>query len=244
ALRIVKESVLPPTLSDAVCKKAKELFAREALILTKLRHSQIARVFDFFAEDGRDYLVLDFIPGQSITQLIRQTGPQSEERVLEMGKQLADVLNYLHSQTPPVIHRDITPDNIVIQEDGKLALIDFGAANEYLGTATGTMVGKQSYIAPEQFRGKATLASDLYAVGGSMYYMLTGRDPEPLTACRPRDLNSRVSVGMDEIVCRCMAQEAVERVATGAELLEMIENLLNDGDGGIINISGRETEAR
>ncbi len=242
-LRIIKESVLPATLSDSTSKKAKELFTREAVILTKLKHPQIASVFDCFSEDGRDYLILDFIPGQSITQLIRQAGPQSEERVLDFARQIADILMYLHSQIPPVIHRDITPDNIVIREDGKIALIDFGAANEYLGAATGTMVGKQSYIAPEQFRGKATIASDLYAVGGSMFYMLTGRDPEPLTACHPREFKPQVSVAMDDLICRCMAQDAAERVATGVELLERIESFM-ENSGGVINITGREAEAR
>jgi len=86
-----------------------------------------------------------------------------------------------------VIHRDFTPDNLVLQNDGKLVAIDFGAANEFIGNATGTFVGKHAYIAPEQFRGKASPQSDLYAMGGTLYYLLTGEDPLALSVSDPAE---------------------------------------------------------
>jgi serine/threonine protein kinase len=113
----------------------------------------------------------------------------------------AKILQYLHSQSPPLIHRDVTPDNLVLARDGCLSLIDFGAANALLGTATGTLVGKQSYIAPEQFRGKAGLSSDIYSLGATVYFALTGREPEPLTELHAAQLVP-IAASLDQAHCR------------------------------------------
>ena len=246
-LRIIKESVLPSTLGGEAVSKAKELFAREALLLTKLQHPRLSKVYDFFVENRRDYLILEFVPGQSITQLYRQSGRFEERRALEIIRDLALILDYLHELDPPVIHRDVTPDNIVIDEEGHVNLIDFGAANEFLGTATGTMVGKQAYISPEQFRGKAIGASDIYALGGSLYFMLTGQDPEPLSTSHPSELNSDVSPSTDKLVSDCTALESKDRIASASELVGRIEELLRtspvEEEGVIIDVSGHSREA-
>jgi serine/threonine protein kinase len=123
-------------------------------------------------------------------------------------------LSYLHSMEPVVIHRDLTPDNLICSEQGRIFLIDFGAANDAIGTATGTMVGKQSYISPEQFRGKAVAASDIYAFGGTLHFLLTGKDPIPLSSSHPRALNPLVSRDVDQFIARCTQQNDHDRPDT------------------------------
>jgi eukaryotic-like serine/threonine-protein kinase len=96
-------------------------------------------------------------------------------------------------------------------------LIDFGAANNFMGTATGTLVGKQSYISPEQFRGKARPISDLYSIGCTLHYLLTGKDPEPLAVSHPRELNAAVTEDMDAFVALLTQQEDEDRMQAAAE---------------------------
>jgi serine/threonine-protein kinase len=138
---------------------------------------------------------------------------------------LAEVVDYIHAQDPPIIHRDLTPDNIVLRGDDSIVVIDFGAANQFVGTATGTLVGKQAYIAPEQFRGKATPQSDIYAFGGTIYFLLTGKDPEPLSQSRPRTIKPSIDTRLDDLVACCTAFEASERPASGRAALELIKSM-------------------
>src|SRR5262249_22800632 len=161
--------------------KAHELFNREAQLLSKLNHPQIVKVLDHFVENGRSYQLLEYLNGQDLRQHVRQNGVRREDEVLAWGIQMAEILKYLHEQDPPIVHRDVTPDNFVLRQDGSIVLIDFGAANEFVGNATGTLVGKQAFISPEQFRGKSVTASDIYALGGTLHFLLTGEDPEALS---------------------------------------------------------------
>src|SRR5262249_51278705 len=111
-------------------------------------------------------------------------------------------------------------------EDGEVFLIDFGAANEYVGVATGTLVGKQAYIAPEQFRGKAAPQSDIYALGGTMHFLLTGEDPQALSSSHPRAINKNVSDAIDELVAEATRLELADRIASAHELSDRISALL------------------
>lgn len=151
-------------------------------------------------------------------QLIREQGPQSESRVIEIAISLIQPLHYLHSLSPPVVHRDISPENIILKEDDTAVLIDFGAANEYLGTATGTMVGKQCYVSPEQFKGKASTESDLYSLGATLYYLLTGGDPTPISVSSPKEVRPEISEALDSIVQKLTSLEIEDRLATADEL--------------------------
>ncbi|MDZ4833199.1 MAG: serine/threonine-protein kinase [Candidatus Melainabacteria bacterium] len=241
-LRVVKEANLPPTLDDKSREKAKELFAREATILQGLSHPKIAKVLDYFVEDGRDYLILEFVPGHTLRQLVRQNGPMPEEEVLTYALQIAEILEFLHEQSPAIIHRDITPDNLVLREDGQIVVIDFGAANQVLGTATGTLIGKQAYIAPEQFRGRAVVQSDLYGLGGSMYFMLTGSDPEALSTSNPRAINPDISPGVGDLVAQCTDIDVIHRVANAKTLYEKIECIMENGGGVAVTTSGAGRE--
>ncbi|MFA6210193.1 MAG: serine/threonine-protein kinase [Candidatus Obscuribacterales bacterium] len=224
-LRVLKESVIPPRVNAKLKEKAQSMFLREAHLLLKLEHPRIVRVHEHFIEDERHYLLLDYISGQNIRQTVSLQGAFHQLDVIDFAKQLCDVLQFLHSQDPVILHRDLTPDNIVIGEDGKLILIDFGAANEMIGTATGTLVGKQCYISPEQFRGRPSEASDLYALGATLHFMLTGRDPEPLTQSSPRDLERNITAKLDELVQTLTAQDLKDRASSAAEVRELLLSL-------------------
>lgn len=225
--------------SKSSMEKAKELFERESGLLVRLRHPQIARVYDHFVENSRDYLVLEYIPGQSIRQLVEAEGPRLEDKVLEWAQAIAGILLYLHGRNPPIIHRDLTPENLLLGEDSLIHLIDFGAANEFAATATGTLIGKQAYMAPEQFRGKPLPSSDIYSLGASMYYMLTGQDPEALSSSNPARVNSSVSVQTGEFVAMLTAVEAANRPADCLAVIQMIADLRATERGAIISLGDK-----
>lgn len=216
---ILKESVLPLDMPEQTKEKAREMFRRECTMLIKLSHPQIAKIIDQFVEDGRDYLVTEFIPGKTLRQLVAKAGRQPEQQVLNWSKEIADILFYLHSQAPPVVHRDVTPDNILLRDDGKLVLIDFGAANEYLGAATGTMVGKQAYIPPEQLRGRYEPASDIYGLGATMQFLLTAKDPIPLSCSHPGADCPQLSKEIDALVASCTELEVADRVESASAFI-------------------------
>ncbi len=222
---VVKELSLPDGTPDSNLTKIHEMFAREAQILAKLDHPHIVKVHDHFIEDGRNYLILDYIPGLSLRQQVQMHGPFKDADVIEIAKQLCDIFIYLHEHNPPIIHRDLTPDNLVIHsQDRKVTLIDFGAANEFISSVTGTLVGKQCYIPPEQFRGQAVPQSDLYALGGTLHFLLTGEDPEPITQSHPRKANKTVSLALDDLVAKLTAVEPEDRIQSAHELLTLLNN--------------------
>ncbi len=224
-LVVIKESTLPATLHEEQRAKAEELFKREAKLLLKLDHPQIAKIFDHFVERGRDYLVLEFIPGHTLRQLVAKRGQQDERVAVDLIRQLVHVLDYIHGLTPPILHRDISPDNLVLKEDGKLIVIDFGAANEVVGTATGTLIGKQSYMSPEQFKGKPTVQSDIYAAGGTLYFLLTGRDPKPLSSSHPQEERPSISPAVDQFVFDLTNTDDKKRIKSTDEMLERLDEL-------------------
>jgi tRNA A-37 threonylcarbamoyl transferase component Bud32 len=236
---VIKEAVVPPYADERTKEKAKELFDREARLLVKLNHPHIAKVFDHFVERGRDYLVIEYIPGQSLRQLITRDGPQTEDRVLDWASEIAEILDYLHTQDPPIIHRDVSPDNLLLREDGKLYMIDFGAANEFVGTATGTLIGKQSYIAPEQFRGRAQPVSDIYALGGTLFFLLTGCEPEALSVSHPKVTRPILSTEVDELVAACTALEPQERPADAKALRQLVQDTKAAPRGTVIKFGSR-----
>lgn len=158
--------------------KAQELFEREARTLKSLSHPGIPQFFDFFVEGGKKYLVMEMIQGQDLEKRIFQRGPVSLEQALEWMLQTCEVLQYIHSQTPPIIHRDIKPANLLVRHgNNQIVVLDFGAVKE-IGTPPGTRIGVQGYTAPEQDRGQSVIQSDLYAIGSTLVFLLTGESPQ------------------------------------------------------------------
>lgn len=221
-LLVLKEFVVP-NQDLQLQTKARELFEREARILMKLSHPRLSHVHDHFVEQGRTYLLLDYIPGTDLRQIVLQKGPQAEEKVAHWALQVCDVLSYLHSHNPPVVHRDLTPDNILLTAEEQIMLIDFGAANEFVGTATGTLVGKESFISPEQFRGDTVPQSDIYSLGATMFYLLTGEEPDPLSQSFPKNKNSQLSDWINHIVSTCTAFDIADRFESTNSLIEHLK---------------------
>ena len=161
--------------------KAAELFEKEATRLDQLgKHSQIPELMAHFTQDSRQYLVQEFIAGQNLAQALKIEKPYNEDQIRGLLKNLLPVLQFIHSHN--VIHRDIKPENIIRRQnsDRELVLVDFGAAKHALGTAllkTGTTIGTPEYTAPEQNRGKAIFASDLYSLGVTCLHLLTKISP-------------------------------------------------------------------
>jgi serine/threonine-protein kinase len=222
---VVKEAVIPPNADEESKKRAEDRIVREAKLLMRLQHGNIARVLDHFVEAGRHYLLLEYVHGQDLRQYVKQNGPQKQDQVLTWAEQISSIVEYLHAQEPPVIHRDLTPDNLVLRNDGEVVLIDFGVANEFIGQATGTLVGKQAYMPPEQLRGKATQQSDLYSLGCSLFYMLVGRDPTPLSVAHPKKALPEVSQSFDNLVAKLTEFEPEDRIESATALLEQLKNL-------------------
>jgi serine/threonine protein kinase len=204
-----------------------ELFEREARLLMKIEHPSVVKVLDCFVEASRQYLLIEYRSGQDLSQFVKQNGAQREEKVLTWALEICEILEYLHAQEPAIIHRDVTPDNLILDSSGSLVMIDFGAANEFLGNATGTLVGKQSFIAPEQFRGKATTQSDLYALGCTLSFLLTAQEPIPLSASHPKTIDAKISNEVDSLVASLTAMNLEDRISSATDTKTLIEQLLS-----------------
>ncbi|HCE18200.1 MAG TPA: hypothetical protein DEQ80_10105 [Anaerolinea thermolimosa] len=156
-------------------------FLREAHLLAGLRHPNLPRVIDYFVLDNVPYLVMDYIPGQDLETLIKKEGRQSVERVLEWARQIGGAVKYLHSQNPPVIHRDIKPGNIRLSVEGEAVLVDFGIAKTVMGdqvTETAARSYTPGYAPPEQYGAMRTgPKSDQYALAATLYALLAGQKP-------------------------------------------------------------------
>lgn len=221
---IVKELAVAPS-DDLSYFKAKELFEREADLLMNIDHPRIAKLRDFFVENSRHYLVLSYIKGVDLRERINQGGAVSEEVALEWCAQVAETLSFLHECIPCVVHRDITPDNLVLRSDNSICIIDFGAASQFLSSATGTIIGKQSYVSPEQFRGKAVPVSDLYSLAATLYFLLCGQDPEPLTPASPAGIVD-ISEGTSSFIISSMSLDPKERPGSAREFAKKARALV------------------
>ncbi len=214
--------------------KMLELFEREARVLSQLDHPAIPRYLDYFQIDrdrDRDfYIVQQLVEGKSLAQAIADGWHGSEEDIKQIAEQVLDVLIYLHELIPPVIHRDIKPQNVILQPNRKIALVDFGAVQDtYRSTQVGgsTVVGTYGYMPPEQFRGKAVPATDLYALGATILFLLTGRSPVELPEIKLK-LSFRDSVNISSHFADWldkMIEPAIEdRFSSAKQSLNALQN--------------------
>ncbi|WP_353932227.1 serine/threonine-protein kinase [Okeanomitos corallinicola TIOX110] len=170
----------PQAQGTNTVQKAIELFNQEAVQLDELgEHPQIPSLLAYCTQDDRQYLVQEFINGQNLAHELLNKGTFNENQIKELLHDLLSVLQFCHSKQ--VIHRDIKPENIIRRNsDNKLVIVDFGAAKSTAGQAlnrTGTSIGSPEYVAPEQMRGRAIFASDIYSLGVTCINLLTGRSP-------------------------------------------------------------------
>ncbi len=169
----------PQNRSPDALAKAAELFQQEAQHLTELGiHPQIPNIIAYFEQNSQLYLVQELIQGINLVKLVEEEGTFSEAQILHLLDELLPVLNFIHARQ--IIHRDIKPENIIQKPDKKLVLVDFGAAKVVTNLdllQVGTSIGSAEYVAPEQAKGKAVFASDLYSLGVTCLYLLTGISP-------------------------------------------------------------------
>lgn len=182
-------------------------FEREANILVTLDHPTIPKIFDYFSHDEKSYLVEEFVNGKDLEALLAAT--QSfipEAQVIAWAVEMCDVISYLHAHQPePIIFRDIKPSNIMINQQKRVILVDFGIAKIFRTGQKGTMIGTEGYSPPEQYRGEASPLVDVYALGATLHHVLTRRDPrlEPPFSFgeRPiRQINPAVSPELEMVV--------------------------------------------
>jgi serine/threonine protein kinase len=227
-----------------------EHFDREANILASLSHPAIPSVLDYFSEGTRIYMVMDFVEGQDLDELIEQSPePLPQDQVVDWAIQICDVLNYLHHHEPePIIFRDLKPTNIMLNQHGRIMVIDFGIAKVFEGGQRGTMIGTAGYPPPEQYRGAAEPRGDIYALGATMHHLLTKRDPRlepPFTFHEHpiRSLNPKVPESLDKIVMKALEYDIDKRFATAQEFKEALQTQVIRDNGLATGPAGQSTVA-
>ncbi|MFV9504586.1 MAG: serine/threonine-protein kinase [Oscillochloridaceae bacterium umkhey_bin13] len=201
----------PAERAEAVAR-----FEAEAVTLRKLTHPRIPRIFASFNDEGRHYLVMEFIKGEDLEDIVDRDGALDETRVLAWADELCDVLAYLHGKG--MIYRDMKPSNVMLEQPGAtLKVIDFGIAKVFQPTNRGTQIGTPGYAPPEQYQGLATRASDIYALGATLHHLLSGRDPRdhpPFTFPRLTNTTPRTA----DAIARATQMRQEDRFQTIEEL--------------------------
>lgn len=214
---------------DGVCdfEAVKQGLIVETDMLKKLHHPHLPSIIDVVDNDDSFLIVMDFIEGKSLQSVLKKGGAQPAELVREWGKQLCDVLGYLHSQPKPIIYRDMKPANVMLKPDGTVTLIDFGTAREFKDrqmVEDTTCLGTRGYAAPEQFggRGQTDARTDIYCLGATLYHLLTGHSPaeppyeiKPLSYWNPAFAGS----GFEHIINKACQQDPAARYQTCEEML-------------------------
>ncbi len=240
----LKEVYHDPQISEEILKQTREQFMREATVLARLDHPNLPKVSDFFSEEQRDYLVMDFVPGRDLSVLMTEArlGERflEEREVLTWAGQLVDALAYLHSQNPPIVHRDIKPSNLKLTPDGVVKLVDFGLV-KILATEEVTITvvqgrGTAHYTPLEQYGGDAghtDVRSDIFSLGATLYHLLTNRPPDeardrflkPGLLQPPREINSSISPRTERAVLWALNLHPEERPQ---DMSEFRQALLGD----------------
>jgi eukaryotic-like serine/threonine-protein kinase len=239
-----------------------ERFRREARSVAQLSHPNIVTVIDRGEDEGRQYIVFEYVEGENLKQLLERTGPMPVRETLVLGLQMARALSFAHGRG--LIHRDVKPQNVLLNPDGQAKMTDFGIARsvDVQGvTITGTVLGTSEYIAPEQARGQQVDAqTDVYSLGVVLYELLTGgvpydgdnfvtvalrhvNEPVPSVLERRPEIPPRIALAVE----RAMAKSPDERYESMGELAEELETCLDEldpGSEGATMITRRPVEQR
>ncbi len=220
---VIKEFILPA--NERGLKKATDTLVKEVAILRRISHPKIVRLYDLFFEDLRGYFAIEFIDGATLREMVTQSGPLAQEKVASIGIALCDALSYMHELSPPIIHGDVTPDNVMMDKTGNIKLMDFDASQELTRNKTNTVVGKHAYMSPEQFKGELTESSDIYSLGCTLHFMLTGVDPEPISESCPAEFVNTVSAAMNQIVMQSTKFDLDRRFSNLQEMRAQLERI-------------------
>lgn len=202
-------------------------FQKEASLLISLRHPALPVIRDFFSRsENRWYLVMDYIEGRNLREIVDQRGPVPETEVLDWAEQLCNILDYLHSQSPPIIFRDLKPSNIMLTPQGQIKLIDFGIARHFRqgSTADTSAYGSHGFAPPEQYgQNQTDSRADIYALGATLHYLLTGIDPTPNPFnFDPPGQHSQVSPHMETAIMKALEFKAQNRPRDAREMLGLL----------------------
>jgi len=240
----IKAVRIDPNIEPALVAELQLQFSREASVLARLDHPNLPKVSDYFTEDGLDYLVMDYVLGKNLKELMdeaRRAGHcLTEVEVLAWARQLCDALEYLHTQDPPVVHRDIKPANIKLAPSGLIKLVDFGLVKLLSKDTSQTVTvlqgrGTAAYTPLEQYGeddSHTDLRSDIYAFGATLYHLLTNTPPadarqrflSPESLAPLRQLNSEVSEHVERAILSAVAMHPDDRPTTVADFREALFN--------------------
>ncbi len=210
-------------------QQAISAFTREAQMLSQLKHVGLPHIYGQFEEHGRRYLVMEFIEGKTLELHLESIRAQgnclSLPRIIDIGKQLCSVLEYLHTQRPPIVFRDLKPSNIMLNAQGKVYLIDFGIARWFTpGQSKDTnALGSHGYAPPEQYRQATSPRSDIYSLGATLYQLLTGDDPSQHPfSFRPFSVNLPT---LEQLVSRMVSLDEKRRPRNMREVYKTLDGL-------------------
>jgi serine/threonine-protein kinase len=238
----IKEIRPDPDATPEALAQSREQFQREASTLARLDHPNLPKVSDTFTEDGREYLVMDFVGGRDLRQLMEERRRRGrfldEEDVLQWADQLCAALAYLHSQDPPVLHRDIKPANIKLTPEGLIKLVDFGLVKLLAADDSRTVTvlqgrGTVAYTPLEQYggdTGHTDARSDVYSLGATLYHLLTNQPPadakqrflNPDALVSPRAINPRISPASERAILMAIAMHPDQRPPNVAAFRELL----------------------
>lgn len=238
----VKAVRIDPNADDATASELQRQFSREAAVLARLDHPNLPKVSDYFTEGGTDFLVMDFVSGKDLKEIMdeaRRGGRfLSEVEALNWARQLCDALNYMHTQDPPVLHRDIKPGNIKLTPSGLIKLVDFGLVKILAKDESRTITvlqgrGTAAYTPLEQYGeddSHTDARSDIYALGATLYHLLTNQPPaeakqrflRPDSLKPMRELNPGVSPRTEQAVQSAIAMHPDDRPSSVQELKELL----------------------
>ena len=237
SIKVVVKVLMFQSYSQKAREEELTLFSREAQIFEKIRHPLLPELFDFFEEDGRHFIVEEYIEGKSLEKIIHSSlDPMGSEFVLRFLKETLELLDMLHNQNPPIIVRDIKPGNIIIDSMGNPHVIDFTIAREHIpGKGDTVRMGSPGYAPPEQYKGSTDQRSDIYSLGATAYQMITRFDPsrKPFALPGILEINKRVDKDLAALIEKATSMDPEERFQSASEMKEEVERILKtyDGDG-------------
>lgn len=243
--RVAVKELLATRLDDDEQQQALTLFEREARMLAQLDHPGLTSIWDYFQHDGRAYLVMEYIPGPTMRELVvRHGGPLPEPTVIAYALQLCAVLRYLHSQTPPIIFRDLKPSNVIVEEHTgdsdsvessfTLKLIDFGIARLFKPdqSADTMIIGTPGYAAPEQYgHGQTDHRSDIYSLGATLHHLASGQPPAGLILSPLLEVNPALSPALARVIARATAITPDDRYQSVDAVVRDLQALAAGGQG-------------
>lgn len=217
---------------DETRESAVRQFEREAKLLAQLSHPHLPKVTDYFVHGERWYLIMEYVQGTTLDRLIREAAPEALplDSVLKWGAQIADVLDYLHKQDPPIVFRDVKPANVMVQDSGDVKLIDFGIARRFQHGATKDtlLYGSPGYSPPEQYgRAQTDPRSDIFALGATLHHLISGHDPagSPFKFAPLTNYDPTLPPALVELIARCVDLDIENRIDDAAHIRDVLQRV-------------------